>query len=138
MACVFCQLIAGDFPAQVIYENESVSAFLDIHPVGPGHALVVPKKHYETLDQMPAEESGKLARVLPVLVRSVKEVTGADGVNVLQNNGAVAGQQVGHVHYHIIPRFTGDDLNWNWPAKTVSQDSLANLCDRITARLDVI
>lgn len=137
MSCVFCQLIAGVFPAQIIYENETAFAFLDINPVAFGHVLLVPKTHYETLDQMPAEESGKLARILPDLVRSVKDATGAEGVNVLQNNGEVAGQQVGHVHYHIIPRSKGDDLKWNWPAKTVSQDYLVDLRERIATAMKI-
>ncbi|MDT8391464.1 MAG: HIT family protein [Lentisphaeria bacterium] len=137
MSCVFCQLIAGDFPAHVIYEDETVFAFMDINPVAMGHVLLVPKTHYETLDQMPADESGRLARMLPALVRGVKNATEAEGVNVLQNNGAVAGQQVGHVHYHIIPRVKGDDLKWNWPAKKVSPDELTELRARVAVAMNI-
>lgn len=137
MACIFCQLIAGDFPAEVVYEDDKVFAFMDINPVAAGHVLLVPKRHYETLDQMPADVSADLARMLPSLVRCVKDVTGAEGINVLQNNGEVAGQQVAHVHYHVIPRVRGDDLKWNWPAKKVSPESLADLRGHLAASLHV-
>ena len=89
---------------------------MDISPLGEGHVLLIPKAHYATVDQMPADAAAGLLRHLPALVRAVQAATGCQGVNVLQNNGAAAHQAVGHVHFHIIPRNSGDAFHFNWPA----------------------
>lgn len=94
-----------------LFGQEHSLAFLDAFPATPGHSLLVPKKAgYATLDAMPADEAGAFLRDLPRLVRAVKAATGCDGVNVVQNNGAAAGQVVMHAHFHVIPRVAGDGL----------------------------
>jgi histidine triad (HIT) family protein len=99
-----------------VFEDERMVAFLDINPLAEGHLLVVPKSHYRRLEEVPGEELSALARHLPRLSRAVVQATNAEGYNVLQNNGACAGQAVEHLHIHIIPRVAGDGLGYRWNA----------------------
>lgn len=91
-------------------------AFLDITPLSEGHLLVIPKDHYLTLSELPDEVCGQIGSALPTLGRALIQVTGADGFNLLQNNGPVAGQVVPHVHFHLIPRRHDDGLGYRWNA----------------------
>ncbi|NLW87650.1 MAG: HIT family protein [Planctomycetes bacterium] len=115
-SCIFCKILSGAIPAQKVMEDEFSLAFLDINPLAKGHALLIPKGHFVTVDEMPAQAAGEMLKNLPALVRAVKKVTACQGVNVLQNNGRVAHQLVQHVHFHIIPRNENDDFRFNWPA----------------------
>lgn len=112
--CVFCKIVAGEIPCAKVYESESCVAFLDIAPVNAGHALVLPKGHYSTLMDIPSELGGDLLHALSTVGRAVMEATGADGLNLMQNNYEAAGQLVHHAHYHLIPRFSDDGLRL-WP-----------------------
>ena len=114
--CIFCKIIAGQIPCTKLYENEHVLAFLDIGPVSEGHTLIVPKKHTSHVDQTDPLTMAEIAKVIPMLAGSVKEAMGADGYNVLCNNGSSAGQVVEHVHVHIIPRKTDDGVFRQWPS----------------------
>lgn len=112
--CVFCKIVAGQIPCHRLFEDDDTLAFLDIGPLAEGHLLVIPKAHYARLDDMPAELAGRVLAHLPTLGRALIQATGAAGFNVLQNNGAVAQQEVGHVHFHLIPRAAGDGLGYRW------------------------
>jgi histidine triad (HIT) family protein len=112
--CIFCKIIAGQIPCHKVLEDADVLAFLDIGPLAPGHVLVIPKGHYVTIEDAPESVGASLGRALPQLVRVVRNATGAAGVNVLQNNGKAAGQEVLHVHVHLIPRNAGDGLGYRW------------------------
>jgi histidine triad (HIT) family protein len=112
--CVFCKIVAGQIPSLRVYEDDLVLAFLDIGPLAEGHLLVIPKEHAERLEDMPSETLAHLARQLPTLARVVLRVTGAAGYNLLQNNGRVSGQEIPHVHFHIIPRVAADGLGYRW------------------------
>lgn len=133
--CIFCKIIAGQIPCHKLYEDDRVLAFLDIGPLSPGHGLIIPKEHYTTIDQMPAGLVSACAIVLPKLSKAIITATGATGWNVLQNNGAVAGQEVSHVHFHIIPRTEGDGLGYRWPAGTFNGDTAKRLIKAITAEM---
>ena len=100
---IFAKIVAGEIPCQRVFENEHVLAFLDINPLAEGHVLLIPKRAVERLEDLTPAEGAELGRQIPVLVRKVMATTGAAGCNVLQNNGAVAGQEVPYVHFHIIP-----------------------------------
>ncbi len=117
MDCIFCKIVAGEIPSLKIYEDEQVLSFLDIGPLAEGHLLVIPKVHYERLDEMKAEDIQAVASVLPRLAKALTEATGAQGYNLLQNTGECAGQVVPHVHFHLIPRMPNDGLGYRWPAK---------------------
>ena len=114
--CIFCKVVAGEIPAGIVFENESAVAFLDIGPLAEGHLLVVPREHYTHVVDMPPAECGRLLATVPTLGRALLDVTGAQGFNVLLNNGRIAGQVVPHVHCHLIPRKPADDLGYRWNA----------------------
>jgi histidine triad (HIT) family protein len=107
-ACLFCQIARGERPSHIIYEGDGAVAFLDIFPCTPGHTLVIPRAHYATLSEMPPEEAGKLFRVAAMVAVRVQSALGAAGFNLGLNNGKAAGQEVFHVHVHIIPRYPHD------------------------------
>ena len=125
--CIFCKIIAGEIPCWKIYEDDHVLAYLDIGPLSEGHCLIIPKKHYVTIDQMPADEAATCMAVVPKLSKAVIAATGAAGWNVLQNNHQVAGQAVDHVHIHIIPRNDGDGLGFRWPAGELDAETAKSL-----------
>ncbi len=134
--CIFCKIVAGEVPCTKVLEDERALGFLDIGPVAEGHVLLIPKAHYLTADEMPAGPAGEVFRHIPALVRAVRAATGCHGVNVLQNNGEIAGQVVPHVHVHIIPRTPGGRFHFNWPAGTYPEGQMDALAERIRKNLE--
>jgi histidine triad (HIT) family protein len=106
--CVFCKIVNKDLPAEIIYEDEDVMAFLDISPVNKGHSLVIPKEHFENSLETPDDTLVKMIKVVKKVVIAVKDATNAEGINIGVNNGKAAGQMIFHTHWHVIPRYTGD------------------------------
>ncbi len=102
-SCVFCQIIQRKAPASVVYEDERVAAFLSNRPVNEGHALVVPKKHYVNIYEIPEEEAAYLFKIAKRVAQAVNEAMGNDAIRIVQNNGKDAGQVVFHLHVHVIP-----------------------------------
>ncbi len=101
--CIFCQIIRKQAPANIVYEDEQMVAFLSNRPVNDGHTLVVPKKHYENIYEIPEEEAGYLFKIAKKVAHAVKDAIGAEGIRIVQNNGWAAGQVVFHLHVHVIP-----------------------------------
>jgi histidine triad (HIT) family protein len=110
-SCPFCDLIHGAGEVSMCYEDVDVVAFLDIQPVNPGHLLVVPREHYESLEDIPHALATHLFEVAMQLAPVVKRVGDAAGMNVVVNSGAAAGQDVFHFHVHVIPRRPGDGFD---------------------------
>ena len=135
MATLFDKIIQGEIPSYKVYEDEHVFAFLDIGPQSHGHTLVVPKESKAQLDELSDDAAAAIGRALPRLCRAVMKATGASAYNVLQNNGARAGQAVFHVHVHIIPRFDGDGLSYKWDPGELKQDAAKQLVDAMHAAL---
>jgi histidine triad (HIT) family protein len=109
--CVFCEIVAGRLPAHVVHEDDRVLAFLDIHPLTPGHTLIIPKRHVPFLADLDQETADRLFSVtLQVAAALRASDLQCEGVNLFLSDGAVAGQEVFHVHMHVIPRFAGDPL----------------------------
>ena len=106
--CLFCQIARGERTADTVFAGDGVVAFLDIFPCTPGHTLVIPREHYGTLSEMPLEEVGKLFQAAAMVATKVQSALGAAGFNLGINNGKAAGQEVFHVHIHIIPRYPDD------------------------------
>ncbi len=127
--CVFCKIITGDIHANVVSESELALAFLDVGPLADGHLLVIPLEHHESLLDLSPGTCAEIAQSLPWLGRALVRVTGATGFNVLQNNGAVAGQVINHVHFHLIPRFEGDGLGFRWKSGTYAEGKAAELAE---------
>lgn len=128
--CIFCAIAEGEIPSFKIYEDGEVLAYLDINPCSKGHTLVIPKKHYANLAETDEE-------ALKTLIASVRKVAvhiaqrlGADGFNILQNNGRAAGQSVFHVHFHIVPRY-GEKPSLDFRSKEMDMAALAALADEI-------
>lgn len=107
--CVFCGIIDGEIPSHTVYEDENVVAFLDADPVSRGHTLVVPKKHVETIHE--AQEMDYLWDAIVKVANAVDEAFEPGGINVTQNNGEAAGQEVFHLHFHVTPRYKGDEID---------------------------
>lgn len=112
--CVFCKIANGEMPAAKLLEDKKAISFLDINPVNHGHILVMPRKHYETIMDIPGRELAKVMEMVPALARAVTEVTKADGLNIFQTNKPCAGQTIPHVHFHIIPRHKNDGFHFGW------------------------
>ena len=107
--CVFCEIIAGNIPSSKVYEDDEVLAILDLSQVTRGHTLVMPKKHYANILEADEETTAACMKVVSRLSRQIVRNTGAIGLNVLNNCGAIAGQSVDHLHFHIIPRYDSSD-----------------------------
>jgi len=133
--CVFCLIASGVAEAYIVYEDDAFLAFLDKWPVNPGHTLVIPKKHYATIFEMPPPEVGELFERVALIAPAVRRATGADGLNILQTNGRAAWQSVFHVHVHIIPRHVGDSLRLNWPHRSASPSEFEDMRNRIRGEL---
>lgn len=107
MSCLFCKIIAKEIPAEIVFENDHVLAFLDIGPVSEGHALVVPKVHAENLSVGTDTDAREIMSVVHSLAPKILKAVGADGYNLGMNHGECAGQEVMHTHVHIMPRANG-------------------------------
>lgn len=122
-SCVFCRIIAGTEEASIVYEDERVVAFLDVLPINPGHTLIVPRRHGAYLKDMDPEDGGALFKAGMKIAAALRasEIQ-CEGINLLLNDGAEAGQRVFHSHLHVIPRIIGDslrrDLNGDIPLRS--------------------
>ena len=114
--CVFCKIAAVEIPAQIVYEDEFMLSFLDSGPLADGHLLVIPREHLALMTDLSSAQAGRLVGILPRLGRALLDVTGAEGFNVLLNQGPSAGQVVPHLHFHLIPRRAADGLGYRWKA----------------------
>jgi histidine triad (HIT) family protein len=133
--CLFCKMVAGQIPVTKIYEDEDVLAFLDIGPISDGHTLVIPKQHFEKLHDCPPELLGRISSRLGKIAGAVAAAMNSDGYNVLCNNGTAAGQLVGHLHFHIIARKTGDGLFGRWPAYRYEQGKIDVIAGKIRKKI---
>jgi histidine triad (HIT) family protein len=110
--CVFCKIIEGEIPSFKVYEDEKVLAFLDTNPVSKGHTLVVPKKHVETIHE--ADGMDYMWDTIVKVSNAVKTAFNPGGINIDQNNGEMAGQEVFHLHFHITPRYDGSEIQLDY------------------------
>ncbi len=106
--CIFCSIVAGDIPARTVHETDDVFAFLDANPLAPGHTLVIPKVHAQHVGDLDADLASDLFAAVTELTPRVQDAVDADAANVGINDGEAAGQEVPHVHVHVIPRFDDD------------------------------
>ena len=112
--CIFCKIVRGEIPSARVLETDHALVFLDINPLNPGHTLVVPRRTTPTWESCPKRSPPTPARCSPGSA-VYQGSHGAEGINVVINNGAVAGQTIHHCHWHIIPRFDHDAIHWPWP-----------------------
>lgn len=107
--CVFCKIVRKELSASVVYEDNDVTAFMSNHPINEGHTLVVPKKHYVDIFEIPESETSYLFTITKRLAQAVRDAMVPPGIRIVQNNGAAAGQVVFHMHVHIIPLTPRDE-----------------------------
>lgn len=107
--CVFCKIIEGEIPSHNVYEDENMIAILDANPVSKGHTLVIPKKHVKTIHE--AEGMEYLHEGLVKVSNAIEEAFDPEGINIAQNNGEAAGQEVFHLHFHVTPIYDGSELD---------------------------
>jgi histidine triad (HIT) family protein len=135
--CIFCKIVAGELPSTKVYEDEDTVAFMDIGPVVKGHTLVIPKQHHDPITGTPPEVLQKLIVVVQKIAGAVFTGLGADGINVAQANGRLAGQEIFHIHFHVIPRFEKDGFSRNWtPGKYDSQEEMEQVAEKIRGAVD--
>ncbi|MGY5854347.1 MAG: HIT family protein [Candidatus Thorarchaeota archaeon] len=113
--CIFCKIVSGEIPASVIFEDDVSMAFMDIFPVTKGHCLLIPTKHYENLFDVDLDVASHLARKLAELTQSVNRAFNPEGVLNVVANGPGAGQEVPHLHFHVIPRSSGASFGFKFP-----------------------
>jgi histidine triad (HIT) family protein len=133
--CVFCRIISGDLPAARLMESDQVLSFMDINPVNPGHALVVPKRHVRSLLDLQEEELHAAMSAVKRVARAVMEATDSPAFNVFQSDGEAAGQVIGHVHFHVIPRHPDDGLPRGWRQLRYTEGEMDALQAAIRSRL---
>ena len=129
--CIFCKIANGEIPSKTVYEDENFRVILDLGPATKGHALILPKVHYANLFELPEDTAAAAMKVAKKLSAQMVENLGADGLNLVQNNGEAAGQTVKHFHLHLIPRYTDDGQNILWKPGEVSQDELEEIRKQI-------
>ena len=134
-SCLFCRIIAGEIAASKVLETADAVAFLDIQPVNFGHVLLVPKIHHAQIGELADDVASRVGSLLPRLARAIQSASGADGLNVVINNGRAAGQTVAHGHWHLVPRFVGDPVHWPWPQGRYEGDAMATMRAAIASRL---
>ena len=136
--CIFCKIAGGKIPCTKVYEDADVIAFLDVQPVSDGHTLLIPKAHFEKLHDCPPDILAKMSGCLGRIGSAVMEATDSDAYNVLCNNGRAAGQLVRHVHFHIIPRNSGDGVFDRWPAYEYGQGQAEAIGKNIREKLVIL
>ena len=138
--CIFCRIAAETAACEEIYRDDATLAFMDINPANDGHCLVIPKTHFEHVFDMPPALFGAVASTAAKVARAVSEVLQPGGINLTQANGAAAGQSVLHVHIHVLPRRTGDNLLMNWSRDGGDEgrfdpQRIAGFAERLRSRL---
>ena len=133
--CIFCKIIAGEIPCISLWEDQETLAFMDINPANSGHALVIPKQHWQDVYTIPDEAIGAVAATARRIATAVRTALTPDGINLVQANGPGAAQSVFHFHMHVLPRYSGDELKLNWRLKLGDMDQLKPISERIKAVL---
>lgn len=128
--CIFCKIVSGEIPSYKIYEDEKAYAFLDIAMDSVGHTLVIPKAHCQNILNCETESLTAVIKAVQKISVHYTKNCGFTGVNVLCANGAAAGQSVGHLHFHIIPRKDDDKMDL-WPLHFKLEIDLGKICDEL-------
>lgn len=134
--CIFCAIVAGEAPAEIVYADERTMAFLDVAPLARGHVLVIPRRHVAALWDLPAELAGPLMETTVRMAAAVNDAFHPGGINLFHSTGAEAGQSVFHVHLHVVPRWRGDRFRPPIVADRSPDPELAATAAQLRAALD--
>ena len=135
--CIFCKIINKELPADIVFENEHVLAFLDIAPINKGHTLVIPKSHHSSATTPNDDEMLYMMKAATKIGRSLMKACDYDGFNLHLANGNCAGQIVDHAHLHVIPRIGTDGFHWNWRSQKYTDGEKQELIDKMHSKLDI-
>lgn len=133
--CIFCKIANGEIPSTTLYEDEDFRVILDLGPATRGHALLMPKNHFANLFELDDETAQKAILVAKKMAGKMKDALGADGFNLVQNNGEAAGQTVFHFHMHLIPRYQGDTVGITWTPGELSDQDKEEILSKVRAQL---
>lgn len=134
--CIFCKIANGIIPSPAIYEDEDFKVILDRGPASKGHALVLPKEHFDNVFSMDEEHAGKVFKVASKVARAINASFDCDGINILQNNGEAAGQSVFHFHMHVIPRYKDDKISLGWTPGEITDEQVSEFADTIRKNIN--
>jgi len=129
--CVFCKIIAKELPSYCIYEDELFKVILDINPSSTGHSLILTKAHFENIYELGEKEASNIMSVALKISKNLKEALNCDGLNILQNNGAEAGQVVNHYHMHLIPRYKNDGIKIKWTMEKPTEEDFREVMKKL-------
>ena len=130
--CIFCKIISGEIPAHTIYEDEQFKVILDVAPATKGHALIIPKNHYENMYELPEDTAVEAIKLAKKMMQVMTDKLHCDGFNIIQNNGEIAGQTVFHFHMHLIPRYKDDSEILKYVSLHPSQEEMEETRKTIT------
>lgn len=133
--CIFCKIAAGEIPSATVYEDTSFRVIMDISPASKGHAIILPKNHAANVFELSEEDASKVFVIAKRVATAMKDVLQCEGINILQNNGEIAGQTVFHFHMHLIPRYQGDSVTIKWAHKEKYEEDFAALASAIKTRI---
>lgn len=133
--CIFCKLANGEIPTNALYEDDIVKVIFDANPAAKGHVLILPKEHFDNIYELDDDTAAHVFKVAAKISKAYKKALDFDGLNIVQNNGEVAGQTVFHFHMHIIPRIKGDTVKVGWVPGTVDTDTIASIVEKVTPYL---
>lgn len=132
MNCIFCKIANGEIPSASLYEDEKVKVILDIAPASKGHALILPKEHFANVYEISDDMAAHVMLTAKKMAKKMQEELGLEGLNVLQNNGEVAGQTVFHYHMHLLPRYSDDKVHMKWENGEVSEEQREELVQKLS------
>lgn len=133
--CIFCKIANGEIPSATVYEDSICRVILDVNPANKGHALIIPKEHFDNIYSMDAETAAKIFTIATEVAKAQKAELNPDGLNILQNNGEAAGQTVFHFHMHLVPRYIKDNVTMTWIPGKADTEELSALSKALKKRI---
>ena len=133
--CIFCKIANGEIPSATVYEDSICRVIRDVNPANKGHALIIPKEHFDNIYSMDAETAAKIFTIATEVAKAQKAELNPDGLNILQNNGEAAGQTVFHFHMHLVPRYIKDNVTMTWIPGKADTEELSALSKALRKRI---
>lgn len=133
--CIFCKIANGEIPSATVYEDSVCRVILDVNPANKGHALIIPKEHFDNIYSIDAETAAKIFTIATEVAKAQKAELNPDGLNILQNNGEAAGQTVFHFHMHLVPRYIKDNVIMTWIPGKADTEELSTLSKALRKRI---
>lgn len=130
--CIFCKIANGEIPSKTLYEDDDFRVILDLGPATKGHALILPKEHYNNLYDISDDAAGKVLVLAKKMIHKITDKLGCEGFNIVQNNGDLAGQTIFHFHLHLIPRYHADGQTILWKPQEITSEELEEIKNKIT------